>query len=43
LREVKRRCGQSLAQVGFLTIRREGDAVHGADVDAGIAFDTELR
>src|SRR5262245_38021967 len=34
---------QPLAQVGFLAVRREGDAVHRADVDAGIAFDAKLR
>ena len=32
-----------LAQIGFLAVHREGDAVHRADVDAGIAFDAELR
>ena len=30
------------AQVGFLAVRREADAVHRADVDAGIALDAQL-
>ena len=43
LREVVRRRVKPLAEVGFLAVGREGDAVHRADVDAGIAFDAELR
>ena len=31
------------AQLGFGAVRRDGEAVDGADVDAGIAFDAELR
>ena len=30
------------AQLGFLAVRGEGDAIHRADVDAGVAFDAEL-
>ena len=43
LGEIVRRRGQPRAQLGFLAVRREGDAVHRADVDAGVAFDAELR
>ena len=32
---------QALAQIGFLAILGEGDAVHRADVDAGVALDAE--
>ena len=41
--EIVRRRVQSLAQIGFFAIRREGDAIHRTNVDAGIAFDAELR
>ena len=43
LREIVRRRVQPRAQIGFLAVRREGDAVHRADVDAGVALDAELR
>ena len=33
---------QPRAQVGFLAVRGEGDAVHRADVDAGVALDAQL-
>ena len=42
LREVDRRRAQPRAQVGLVAIAREGDAVHRADVDAGVAFDAQL-
>src|SRR5580658_4785756 len=42
LREILRRRLQSLTQIDFLAIGREGDAIHRADVDAGVALDTEL-
>ena len=34
---------QALAQVRLFTVPGEGDAVHRADVDAGIAFDAQTR
>ena len=43
LRQVDGRRLEPLAQIRFLAVRREGDAVHRADIDAGIAFDAELR
>jgi hypothetical protein len=43
LREVVRGRVEPLAQVSFLTILREGDAVHWTNVDASVAFDAELR
>ena len=42
LGEILRRRLQPLPQLGFLAVRGEGDAVHRADVDAGVAFDAEL-
>ena len=36
---MQRRRGQPLAQVGFSAIGGEGDAVHRADIDTGVAFD----
>ena len=42
LGEVRRRRLQARAQIGFLAVLREGDAVHRADVDAGVALDAEL-
>ena len=41
LGEVVRRRLQPRAQVGFLAVRGEGDAVHRADVDAGVALDAQ--
>jgi hypothetical protein len=40
---VQGRRGEAVAQLLFLAVGREGDAVHRADVDAGIAFDAEVR
>ncbi len=37
-----RRRLQPRAQLGFLAVLREGDAVHRADIDAGVALDAEL-
>src|SRR5882672_8434958 len=42
LRRVLRRGGEARAQVGFLAVLGEGDAVHRADVDAGVALDAQL-
>ena len=42
LREIDRRRLQARAQVGFLAVGGERDAVHRADVDAGIALDAQL-
>jgi hypothetical protein len=39
LRQVERGRLQALAQVGLVAVRRERDAVHGADVHAGVALD----
>src|SRR5262245_7996607 len=42
LREIPRRRVEPIAQIGFLAIRREGDAIHRTDVDTGVAFDAKL-
>jgi len=34
---------EARAQIGFLAVLREGDAVHRADVNAGVALDAQLR
>ena len=34
--------GQPRAQFGLFAVRREGDAIHRADIDAGVTFDAEL-
>ena len=41
LRQVHRRRLQAVAQVILLAVGGEGDAVHRADVDAGVALDAE--
>src|SRR5687767_9787064 len=43
LRGMQRRRGQPRAQLRFLAVLRERDAVHRADIDARVAFDAELR
>ena len=43
LGEIVRWRVQPLAQVCFFAVGGERDAIHRADVDAGVAFDTELR
>ena len=43
LRGVESRGSQACAQLPLLAIARERDAVHGADVDAGVALDAQLR
>ena len=43
LREVVCRRRQALTQIRLLAVLREGDAIHRADVDAGVAFDAERR
>ena len=42
LGEVRRRRLEARAQFCFVAVLGERDAVHRADVDAGIAFDAEL-
>ena len=42
LRQVRRRRLQARAQVGLVAVGGEGDAVHRADVDAGVALDAQL-
>src|SRR6266545_1217742 len=39
---IPRRRGEAGAQVRLLAVLREGDAIHRADVDAGVAFDAQL-
>src|SRR5262249_6435457 len=41
LRRVARRCLEALAEIRFLTIPGECDAIHRIDVNAGIALDAE--
>src|SRR4051812_19629674 len=41
LRRVLRRGAQPRAQVGLVAVLRERDAVHRADVDAGVALDAQ--
>ena len=42
LREILGRRLQPRTQIGFLAVLREGDAIHRADVDAGVAFDAKI-
>src|SRR6267378_3292980 len=42
LRGIPRRRGEARAQVRFLAVLGEGDAVHRADVHAGVALDAQL-
>src|SRR5271155_2354637 len=42
LLEVERRGHQPATQVFFVAVFGEGDAIHRADVDAGVAFDAQL-
>src|SRR5205814_5279147 len=42
LPEIERRGHQPAAQVFFGAVFGEGDAIHRADVDAGVAFDAQL-
>ena len=39
---IQRRCRELLAQIGFVVVRRERNAVHRTDVDARVALDTQL-
>ena len=43
LGQVQRRRLQPGAQLGLVAVGGEGDAVHRADVDAGVAFDAQRR
>ena len=42
LLEIERRGAEPAAQVRLLAVLGEGDAVHRADVDAGVALDAQL-
>src|SRR5262249_9326877 len=43
LGEIVRRRVQLLAQIRFFAVRGERNAIHRADIDASVAFDTKLR
>src|SRR5437588_10520472 len=42
LPEIGCRCAKTLAQLCFLAVFGKGDAIHRADVDAGVALDAQL-
>ena len=42
LSDVHRRRLEARAQLGLLAVRRDGEALHRADVDAGVALDAQL-